>query len=549
MLNESRVFTKLPKEQKVHIDQIVKIFNHEFIDEQTSFIEGLFCDVIGLFEGLWKDYQKCQTGYHNLSHAIDVALVTARMIAGHNLINKENKISHDHFELALVAALFHDTGYIKDKKDQKGKGGKYTFAHVERSVAIARRYLTSRKLPTSAIELITKIISSTEFSHIPEMRKIFADQKEIELAEIVGTADLIAQMADVDYMENIRHLFGEFEEAYEFYGPDYLKEHNIKNYSSADEMIRLTLKFYQEFVIPRLEAFGRKDNYLVAFFGDGRNPYLENIKANLSGKMVGEQTQWKRIGNLLQDLGVVNGQQVDEALKILKNIKHTNGKTKKRGKPFNDRFLKWLEGNSSPENLGDVLIEMDAVDPKYLRQGLIDQILTPKLLKKITKKQLHFLLETSIMLQNISKDHWVFEQVLLMANKLLSCEASSILLAHPNKMEMLFAVSTYSNKEFHLGRTTPIDKGLSGWVFLHEQPAIIGKGDMDERFDMVIENRGNMQTESILAVPLHINGKPIGVMEFINKKKGYFEDKDMQIMMLLANLIALSLNSALRLAS
>jgi GAF domain-containing protein len=189
---------------------------------------------------------------------------------------------------------------------------------------------------------------------------------------------------------------------------------------------------------------------------------------------------------------------------------------------------------------------MRAVDTGLLRQGLIDQILPPTLIDKVSHAELLFLLHASIMLHNISIDHWVFEQILVMANNLLKCEASSILLANPDSREMLIAISTALQKEFYLGRTIPLDKGLSGWVYLQDRPAVVDNIETDERFDIEIDQRVNFEPRCILAIPLRANGKPIGVMEFFNKQGNNFSKTDIQIMTLLANIIAISLNTALR---
>ena len=114
---------------------------------------------------------------------------------------------------------------------------------------------------------------------------------------------------------------------------------------------------------------------------------------------------------------------------------------------------------------------------------------------------------------------------------------------------MLIAVSTATQKDFYLGRTIPLDKGLSGWVYLQDRPAVVDNIETDERFDLEIDQRINLEPRCILAVPLRANGKPIGVMEFFNKKESGFTKNDIQIMTLLANLIAISLNTALRLAN
>lgn len=546
MLSHSAVFKKLVQEYQILIEQIFDVVQKEFPSDSKEHLEKIFLDVILLYQGHWPDYQECQTGYHNLRHAIEVALVSARMAAGYNLVEKK-KLTRQQFDALIIASLFHDSGYIKDKDDSEGKGGKYTFTHVNRSIEMASHYLHKEKYAPDLIELVKKIILITEITSPVELQGLATDKQEEDLAFMAGTSDLIAQMADVNYMEHIKLLFREFHEAYEFHGPQYLEENKIKQYKSAGEMISKTIQFYENFVLPRMELLGRKDKYLISFFGEGRNPYLENITANLSGKLMNREVQWRRLGDILQDFGVVSNKQIEDALAILKNFQKQNNHQAVKEIPFRKKFLSWLDGKNSHKNLGDILIEMKAVDPGLLRQGLIDQILPPTLMNKISQPELFFLLHCSIMLHNISKDHWVFEQVLVMANNLLNCEASSILLANPDSREMLIAVSTAIKKEFYLGRTIPQDKGLSGWVYLQDRPAIVDNIETDDRFDLEIDQRVNFEPHCILAVPLHANGKPIGVMEFFNKRDNGFNKNDIQIMTLLANVIAISLKTALRL--
>jgi GAF domain-containing protein len=162
---------------------------------------------------------------------------------------------------------------------------------------------------------------------------------------------------------------------------------------------------------------------------------------------------------------------------------------------------------------------------------------------------LFFFLEISVLLQNIGRGPWLFDQILEMTNELLKCEASYILLANAESQEMLIAIPTGPNKDQFDGRIIPADKGLAGWVFSHGLPAIVSNVHQDDRFDSEIDSlvRQGFDTRSILAVPLHINGELIGVMELINKQSGEFSSHDMDILTMLANLIAVYLDSAFRL--
>ena len=110
------------------------------------------------------------------------------------------------------------------------------------------------------------------------------------------------------------------------------------------------------------------------------------------------------------------------------------------------------------------------------------------------------------------------------------------------------AIPTGRVKDTLDGRTSPSDKGLAGWVFSHGRPAIVSNVKKDTRFNSVIDKEafGKFEIKSILAVPLHINGELIGVMEMVNKKHGEFNEQDMNILTLVANIIAVSIDSVFR---
>lgn len=510
-------------------------------------------DIIALYQGKWEAYQACITGYHNLGHAIDVALLTARMTAGWNKVNNNERpsLEEELFLAGVAAALFHDAGYIKEKGDNDGKGGKYSFNHEERSMAMSHQYLVDKNWPTRSIELVPKIISATKF-HVPiEMEGLFATADEEVVGRMMASADLVAQMSDVNYIERIKDLYAELQEAYENEGIENLKKRGLKVFSSAQEMIDGTVGFYEKFVLPRLLQLGRMDQYLVSFFGDGRNPYLENIAANLSVNKTRKRNRWQRLGDVLKDLGLATREQINTALKLQAKSRRTNNNEKQPLEPLQNRLKKWLAGSRPNDKcLGELLMDMDAISPDLLRKGLLQQILPADTIKKLSRRELIFLLEISQLRQSIGRGPWLFDQILVMTNDLLACEGSCILLANPENQEMaVVAMPNAANNEQMEVRTIPTDKGLAGWVFSHGQPAVVNNVHQDDRFDSEIDSkvRQEFETRSVVAVPLHINGELIGVMEVINKKEGKFNEHDVDILSLLANIIAVSLDNIFRL--
>jgi Nif-specific regulatory protein len=183
-------------------------------------------------------------------------------------------------------------------------------------------------------------------------------------------------------------------------------------------------------------------------------------------------------------------------------------------------------------------MEMQAVEPKSLAKGLLAQMLPDSLYKSLSPKELHFLLQAAILLQNICKGPWILGVVLEMANEVLDCEASSILIADPEGKEMLVALPTGPKKNMVYGKGIAMDKGLAGWVYRNGQPARVSNVSADARFDRGMDKNIGFVTRSILAVPLHVNGECIGAVEALNKSDDNFTQHDMNVLAILANMLA-----------
>lgn len=523
------------------ITMICDIFQEEYRDGSTD-LGQILRDVVDLYEGRWPAYEACQVTYHTIHHCTDVALLTARIMVGWNR-SEPDTFSLEHFKMAICAALFHDSGYLKDRGDQVGHGGKYTFTHVERSKRMLADYLTARHWPEPSIAQTVGLVDATEFSHTPEVAALYPDTVTRNLACILGTADLIGQMSDINYMANINNLFLEFEEAYTLVGREELQRQGHRIYGSAAEILDETVAFYEHIVLPRLRHFGRMDRYLIAFFADGRNPYLENITANLAGQILNKEAQWQRIGSILTAIGTINQEQLREALR--RQCKAGSLHEPLPMASFQKRFLSWTNVNRNHKTLGDILIDMEAVEPKVLCQGLLTQILPRAGFADLSRERVELLLKIAIILHSSCNDPWIFQQVLAMVAEQLDCAGGSILLAVPDRQEMIVAVSTLLAQEHFTGKTIPADKGLAGWVFLHGQPAIVNAIDQDSRFDNSCDRRSPSRPESLLAVPMYYNGTRFGVVEMFNTRGAGFTESDAALMVMVANIVAVSLGRIL----
>ena len=507
-------------------------------------LKQLFTDVAALYAGEWPEFEACQVSYHNLHHCLAVALATARMTGGWNKVNAGSAIARPVFLAGIAASLLHDSGYLKDKNDRQGKGGKYTFTHVGRSRDLACNYLSRKRWRKKDITFISLMIGATEFGEQPDM-SVFANDEQLTMARMVASADLIAQMADINYIRRLHDLHDEFLEAYDTEGRKNLRKRAVHVYDSFQEMLNTTPEFYENFILPRLKLFARMDSYLVSFFADGRNSYFESITANLSGQLLSNRVQWQRLGDILQGLGLVDQTVLNEALARQQQGKAAQSSGTEQPAQEQDtgiQLLDWLHLRVTGQaRLGDILMEMNAVDPRALRTGLISQLMPQQLTGKLTFDELLALLQISLLAQNLYDDPWVFAQIIEMAVKLLGGKSGSLMLADRRKNEMIIAIHCGPHKDRLEGRSIPIDKGLSGWVYRHAKAAFVSRSAIG---DVAWENSfpGGEEIHNILAVPLHINGDIIGVAEVINKGPGNFNDHDADILTLLANVMTCSLS-------
>ena len=108
------------------------------------------------------------------------------------------------------------------------------------------------------------------------------DPRDIICGHLIGTADLIAQMADRCYLEKCRdRLYNEFVVggvAVENAKPG---EYMVR-YKSGKDLLRKTPAFYQQVTRDRLNSkFNRVFRYAEVLYG-GQNPYIDAIRTNIT---------------------------------------------------------------------------------------------------------------------------------------------------------------------------------------------------------------------------------------------------------------------------
>jgi signal transduction protein with GAF and PtsI domain len=72
------------------------------------------------------------------------------------------------------------------------------------------------------------------------------------------------------------------------------------------------------------------------------------------------------------------------------------------------------------------------------------------------------------------------------------------------------------------GLRLPLEQGIVGWVAREGQRLLVPDVGEDPRFYSGIDEATGFVTRSVLAVPLKVKRKVIGVIEAVNKTESYF---------------------------
>ena len=259
--------------------EVRSIYHQLFPHGDAAFVARAFHWAAECFNGRHADYQPIDARYHDFEHTLQGTLCLARLLQGRHGAGARPEISQHAFELALLAILFHDTGYLKKRDDLGGTGAKYTLIHVGRSADFARDFLAAHGYAPEDCAAVQNMIRCTGVN--ADLKAIpFRNLAERTLGYALATADLLGQMAAPDYVEKLPILYEEFAEAQRFAGPRHAR---YASYESAEELMRNTSSFWENYVLPKInDDFGKVHQYLNAPHPHGANPYLQRIEHNLA---------------------------------------------------------------------------------------------------------------------------------------------------------------------------------------------------------------------------------------------------------------------------
>jgi len=261
-------------------DAVLELYSDTWPGAPLATLVTALGDFERLFTGQAPGYLGVDTVYHDLQHSQDMVLAMARLLAGYEKSHAEGpRIGPERALMGLVTALFHDSGYIRQVSEQDvSNGAVFTRQHVTRSARFLAKYLPTAGL-AEWTPVSTRIVHFTGYEIPLDLIRVI-DPRDRLVGHLLGTADMLAQMADRCYLEKCRdRLYAEF----------VLGDVAVHSgaagvkvlYGSGLDLLRQTPQFVATTIANRLGgAFGHAYRHLEPLFGGG-NPYMDAIRQNV----------------------------------------------------------------------------------------------------------------------------------------------------------------------------------------------------------------------------------------------------------------------------
>ncbi|MFA5858723.1 MAG: HD domain-containing phosphohydrolase [Elusimicrobiota bacterium] len=184
-----------------------------------------------------------------------------------------------------------------------------------------------------------------------------------------------------------------------------------------------------------------------------------------------------------------------------------------------------MEGNNLTEELRKLTAENELLKKRVL--------------------QLETLITSSEIINSKFELHSVLNIIMSIVSQVMDSEASSILLMDKDRGQLYFFAAAGAKKEALNKVYLEKGEGIAGWVAEHSESVVVQDVSKDKRFTAKADKESGFVTKSILAVPMKIEDKLIGVAEAVNKKNGKeFTQDDIKLLSILTTNGALAVQKA-----
>jgi Nif-specific regulatory protein len=143
----------------------------------------------------------------------------------------------------------------------------------------------------------------------------------------------------------------------------------------------------------------------------------------------------------------------------------------------------------------------------------------------------------------------LLRKIIESATRLMTAEASSLLLVNPENNKLYFEIALGTKGPDVQRFSLNMGEGIAGWVAANNRSLIVNDVHADGRFFSDISKQIGFPTKAIVAVPMRVKDRCVGVIEIINKAGGSkFTEEDLEWLEIFATQAAIALQNARSLA-
>jgi Nif-specific regulatory protein len=191
----------------------------------------------------------------------------------------------------------------------------------------------------------------------------------------------------------------------------------------------------------------------------------------------------------------------------------------------------WTPSNSARPNLRETITMND--EAVTLADGSIDGA------------KLAALLEAAVAINSTLDLENVLQAIAKSAAEVLGAEASSVMLLDPARNKLVFKAAVGTVAQKLLGQEFAADRGIAGRVVSTGVAEIAAEARRHPDFYPGFDDEYTFVTHGVIAAPLRVRERTIGVVEVLNKKDDQpFTQRDLQTLRVFANLAAISTGNA-----
>ena len=154
------------------------------------------------------------------------------------------------------------------------------------------------------------------------------------------------------------------------------------------------------------------------------------------------------------------------------------------------------------------------------------------------------LLDVSVALAGVAELGPLLDRIVRTTTEVLRCEAAAILLYREADGALRFEAATGDEAGALAEIVVPLDASLAGTAYREDRPLLATDAEADARHFSGAAEKVGLVPRVLLAVPMRVDGEPVGVLEAINPHAGGFGHADVEALGVVAAQAAVALRNA-----